>query len=223
MRQSSTAGILLIFAAVTYFASWALMPDQGTADTAHILSIVQQERQWVLASVIVQIISSVLYIPALFLMVHALPFKGPSLVGVVLLAIGAMGMCADAFFHLLAYFMTDDAVHMKEGVVQVMTSMQTKGLRFLVPLLLPFFVGTTILADGLRRLQIVSRLPLILATAAFLVAMAGGLLVNKVLGYGRGTLVLLVLAMFGAAQVAIGANLLRRSVQASFISAARTA
>ena len=57
------------------------------------------------------------------------------------MGIGAMGLCADAFFHLLAWFMTDDSVTIQEDVIRVMEFMQTDALIFLVPLLLPFFMA----------------------------------------------------------------------------------
>nr|WP_231384508.1 hypothetical protein [Leptospira alstonii] len=41
--------------------SWFLMPDPGTTDSAHILEIVKKSRMSVFSSVIVQIVSSVLY------------------------------------------------------------------------------------------------------------------------------------------------------------------
>jgi hypothetical protein len=65
-RQKNLTGWLLIFAAITFWISWFLMPDPGTTDTVHILTMVKQARISVLCSVIIQIISSVLYVLALF-------------------------------------------------------------------------------------------------------------------------------------------------------------
>jgi hypothetical protein len=124
------AGFLLIMAAVTFWISWFLMPDQGTADTLHILQIVKASRESVFYSIVVQIFSSVLYVPALFLISQGIIANKITLTGIVLLAVGAMGMCADAFFHLLAYFMTDVSVNLQEDVVIVMNFMQTKGILF---------------------------------------------------------------------------------------------
>lgn len=205
------AGALLIFSAITFWLSWLLMPDQGTADTRHILTIVQQNRSSVYASVIIQIISSVAYIPALFLLAAGMEKPGKmALAGAVLLAIGAMGMCADAFFHLLAFFMTDAFITIQADIINLMTFMQTKGILLLIPLLLPFFIGSLLLALGLRRQQYISRIPQIVFMLAFATGILGAIIVNKFLGYGRPTLVLAVLGLFAAGQIITGLEIIRK-------------
>jgi hypothetical protein len=207
MKNPLIPGITLIVAALTFWLSWFLMPDQGTADTAHILSIVREARPSVYASVIVQIVSSVLYIPALFLLAANLQAINKFLLaGLILLAIGAMGMCADAFFHLLAYFMTSSQTHLKEGVVQVMEMMQTSGIKFLIPLLLPFFIGTLLLNYGLFKQALSSRIPFFITVLAFATGIIGAPIVNY-LGYGRPILILSVLGIFAIAQAYAGCEL----------------
>src|SRR5215510_3256106 len=103
-KQKTLTGYLLILAAISFWLSWFLMPDPGTTDTRHILEIVKQSRASVLCSVVVQILSSILYIAALFLLVRVSVPKKATMVGFILLGIGALGLCADAFFHLLAFF-----------------------------------------------------------------------------------------------------------------------
>ena len=67
-RQANLTGLLLILSAVTFWISWFLMPDPGTVDTIHILNIVKENRMAVLCSVIIQIVSSMLYVvSAIFL------------------------------------------------------------------------------------------------------------------------------------------------------------
>lgn len=199
------AGYFLITAAVTFWVAWFLMPDQGTVDTLHILNIVKENREAVLASVVVQIISSILYLPALLGIAASIgTLSRATFWGITLLGIGAMGMCADAFFHLLAYFMTDSAIQLNSDVVRVMEFMQTKGILFLIPLLLPFFVGTLVLALGLYKQHVVSRAPMLIALGAFVVGIVGAVIVNGVLGYGRPVLVLTVLAIFALSQMVIG-------------------
>src|SRR6185503_5159572 len=70
MNKGNLTGWLLIFAALTFWISWYLMPDPGTVDTVHILNIVKENRTAVLASVIIQITSSVLYVLALFYLIR---------------------------------------------------------------------------------------------------------------------------------------------------------
>ncbi len=204
-RLHRLGGYLLITAAVTYWLAWFLMPDQGTADTEHILKIVQEHRDAVWASVIVQIISSALYVPALLGIAMGIDeLSRTTFWGIVLLGIGAMGMCADAFFHLLAYYMTDPAIQRDANVVTVMEAMQTKGILLLIPLLLLFFIGTLVLAIGLYKQKVVSRIPVFISLGAFAAGLFGAVIVNGILGYGRPALILGVLALFALAQISIG-------------------
>lgn len=213
--QTTLAGWLLILAAITFWISWFLMPDQGTADTYHILTIVKESREAVFLSVIIQILSSVLYLPALFLIAQeAHPQKRTTLAGLILLSIGAMGMCADAFFHLLAYFMTDPLISIQEDVVMVMQFMQTQGIVFLIPLLLPFFIGSLVLAIGLQQQAIISKIPQAVFIVAFVTAISGAIIVNKFLGYGRPFLALTILGLFATGQLLIGQELLTKSAKA---------
>src|SRR5262245_4240287 len=123
-KQKKLTGYLLILAAITFWISWFLMPDPGTTDTQYILKAVKEARMSVLCSVIIQIISSVLYVIVLFKIAQWIhPLKKIILSGLVLFCVGAMGLCADAFFHLLAFFMTDSSVNIQQDVVQVMEFM----------------------------------------------------------------------------------------------------
>jgi hypothetical protein len=178
MNESiQTAGYLLMMAALTFWLGWFFMPDPGTTDAAHILQIVKAARNGVLNSVITQIISSLLFSVALCLLSqHVLHHKKMTVTGIVLLNIGAMGLCADAFFHLLAYYMTDNTVHIQEDVVRVMAFMQTGGVVFLIPLLLPFFIGTWLLTIGLNKQGFISTRPLWILIAGFALALVIGLI-----------------------------------------------
>lgn len=175
-KQLNVAGSLLVLAAITFWVSWLLMPDPGTTDTAHILSIVKRSRDAVICSVITQITSAVLYIIALFLLVKNHVHSRSTTTGVILIGIGAMGMCADAFFHLLAWFMTDGRVTIQKDVIRVMEFMQADALVLLIPLLLPFFIGCFFIALGLRRQGLVSKTPLCIFIAAIVIGIAGACL-----------------------------------------------
>lgn len=213
--KTTLAGGLLLLAAITFWVSWFLMPDQGTTDTFHILSIVKESREAVFLSVVIQIVSSVLYVPALLLVSQAtIPQKHVTLAGLILLSIGAMGMCADAFFHLLAYFMTDPAVLIQADVVMVMDFMQSQGIVFLLPLLLPFFIGSLVLAIGLQQQNLISKNPQLIFIAAFVAGICGPVIVNSFFADGRPVLVLTILGLFAIGQMLIGWELTIKSSKA---------
>jgi hypothetical protein len=220
-RQTILTGYLLIFAAFTFWLSWFLMPGAGTTDTHHNLTIVKESRESVLFSVITQISSAVLYGIALFLLVTIGFPQRKTLTGVIVLGIGAMGLCVDAFFHLLAWFMTDDAVTIQEDVVRVMEFMQTDGLLFLAPLLLPFFIGSLVLASGLHQQKIVSAIPKWIFMAILVIGPVGALLSKMLFHHSGPVFTLAALGIFSAGHVFIGFELIRgagktKSHQATF-------
>ena len=211
-KQPNLTGRLLILAAITFWISWFLMPDPGTTGTGHILATVKQSRMSVMSSVIIQIISSVFYVSALFLLAQlSTPQRKATLIGLTLVAIDILGLCSDAFFHLLAYFMTGNSINIQEDVVRVMTFMQTEGVAFLIPLLLPFFVGSIVLAIGLRRQAIISKGPEFTLIAAILIGLAGAIISNKIFRYKGPLLSLSVLGIFATGQALIGYELINAS------------
>lgn len=204
-----STGILLLFSAITFWLSWFLMPDQGTNDTEHILHVVSRSRDSVYYSVIIQVISSVTYIPALFFLSTALQeYNRITIAGCILLSVGAMGMCMDAVFHLVAYYSTAENIHLQPAVISFMTSMQTKGIFFLAPLLLAFFAGTVFLAAGLKKQAVISSAPLRIVLVAFITGFSGAVAVHKIPGYGRPQLVLTILGLFALAQMAIAKEMI---------------
>jgi len=212
-QQKIIAACTLILAAITFWVAWFLMPDPGTTDTSHILRMVKISRIPVLVSVIVQIISSVLYIVALFLLAGILPKQKTSTVaGLILLGIGAMGLCADAFFHLLAFFMTDNRISIQQDVVQVMIFMQTTGVVFLIPLLLPLFIGSLVLAIGMKKQSVVSEKPAFIFVLAFCVGIIGAIVVNRIMGYQNQVVSLVSLGLFAIGQIWIAFELNRPKI-----------
>jgi len=207
-RQIILAGYLFSLAAVTFWISWYLMPDPGTTDTLHILKIVKEQRASVLDSVTVQIISSLLYLTALFLLLQkGFDKRRINLAGVILLGIGAMGLCADAFFHLLAYYMTDASVTIQQDIVTVMNFMQTDALVFLVPLLLPFFFGSLALAINLSKQQIISKTPAWIIGISFIIGIANAI-ANKAGLIDTGIPMLVILGVFAIGQAVAGLELM---------------
>ena len=101
-------GPCLAAAAALFWACWLLMPGVGVTDAERILELVGSRRSAVLASVIVQLVSALLYSPALVGMVADARLGADPGVrrGAALLLAGAMGSAADAVLHLLAYAMT---------------------------------------------------------------------------------------------------------------------
>jgi len=209
-KNTNISGYLLILASICFFASWWLMPDPGTTNTKHILSIVQQSRIQVLSSVIIQIISSVLYTIAAFVLIRNNRIQKTAFAGSVLLAIGAMGLCADAFFHLLAYYMTSNNVTIQQDVVMVMNYMQTDALVFLIPLLLPFIAGSILLTAGLDKQAVISKWPRRTIIAALLFGLAGAIITRSAGSVSGAALSMMVLALFSVAQIHAGLQLVSR-------------
>ncbi len=202
MSLHRPAGFLLIFAAITFWLAWALMPDAGTNDAGHILSAVLAHRDAVQWSVLVQLVSSVAFVPAIVL---SKPTSGLGLSGACFVLVGAMGMAADAVFHLAAYYMTADGVQ-GESVLEVMRLLQTDGLKYLVPLLLPFFFGGWAYASGLRREGVVSRWPGRVFACAFAFAVAGAGFASSI-GSGRYVIVLGFLGLITLGYSSVGYEL----------------
>ena len=134
--------------------------------------------------------------------------KTIALTGMILFCIGAMGLCADAFFHLLAYFMSDSAVNIQQDVVQVMKFMQTTGVLFLIPLLLPLFIGSLVVAIGLHNKVLFAKISMILFITGFAIAIAGGISTNA-LHYTIPNLSITTLAIFACGQILIGVGLFK--------------
>jgi hypothetical protein len=212
-KQQIITGYLLLLAAGIFWISWFLMPDPGTTDTNHILKIVKESRTDVLNSVIMQVTASVLYVFVLLrLSQHSFPQRKITSIGAILFAIGVLGMCSDAFFHLLAYFMTADSVNIQQDVVRVMEFMQTTGVRFLIPLMLPFFIGNLVLAIGLKKQAMISGVAAVLFLIAFSVAITG-VVVIRTTEYEVHGLSFTTLAIFAIAQAAIGMDLVKSAME----------
>lgn len=209
-KQMKSTGWLLVLAATSFWISWFLMPDPGTTDAEHILAIVKQSRAAVFSSVIVQIISSVLYVIALTSMAKMVQLQKKALIGVILLGIGILGLCSDAFFHLLAYLMTSDTVTISDGVIRTMELMQTIGVYVLVPLLFCFFVGSFVTASGLGKQAIISKTPAQIFIALIIMSVIGTVL-SLVLGFQGPFLSLILLGLFASGQALIGIEFIIRS------------
>src|SRR5215471_16144471 len=94
---SRNAGLLLIAAAVLFWLSWWLMPGVGVTDAAQIFELVASKRSSVMLSVVVQLLSSALYVPALLGIICAWGQISDTGVrwGTGLLLLGAMGSAMD--------------------------------------------------------------------------------------------------------------------------------
>jgi hypothetical protein len=199
-------GLCLIAAAALFWLAWALMPGVGVTDAQRIFELVGSHRTDVLASVVVQLVSAVLYVPAM-LGVAADERLGARPAGVLL--VGALGSAADAVLHLLAFAMTAPGID-PAPMIPVMKFMQGPGLVLLAPLILGFFVGGAWLSIAAARAGVVPRWNPWLHAIALVTALAGralasaGLVPPRIAG-------LTVLAIFAAAQIHVGLALLRQS------------
>jgi hypothetical protein len=157
MSYARISGILLAVAAAAFWLGWILMPDAGTRDAAHILDVVGAHRSAVWWSAVVHWLSSILFILGI-IGIHSdvrASASGGARLGAALALLGAMGVCLDACFHLMAYYLTADGVP-ASAVLESMRLLQTEGLAFLVPLLLSLIVGGAVYSVGLARAGITS-------------------------------------------------------------------
>jgi hypothetical protein len=208
VKLARATHFLFILAALTFWMSWFLMPDPGTTDAKHILEIVKQSRSSVLSSSLIQIVSCSLYVVVLFLTTQFVHLKNKTaLTGIILFGIGLLGMCSDAFFHVLAYFMTDTSVAIEQNVVQVMHFMQTGGVYILVPILLPFFIGSLVLAIGLRKQGTISKIPTMIFIAAFTSIPVGAVIIKAAGSTPGNSLSLFVLGLFAIGHIVFGSEL----------------
>jgi len=197
-----TAGLALSVAALLFWCSWVLMPGVGVTDARQIFALVGAARPLVAASVVLQLLSSALYVPALLGVVVRFGDRRGVMAGAVLLLLGAQGSAADAVIHLLAYAMTAPGTATAE-VTPVMVFMQGPALKLLAPLLLCFFIGGPWLAHALAQHGIVSRRVAPAHWLALLVAVAGGALASRGLVPGR-WVGLTTLAIVSGAQAWLG-------------------
>lgn len=160
-------GTLLIAAASVFWLSWLWMPGVGVTDAGQIFALIGSNRDSVMRSVIAQLVSAALYVPALLGIastVHRSVRWGAGL-----LLLGAMGSGMDAILHLLAYAMTAPGLDTAPSI-PVMAYMQGPGLLMLAPFILAFFAGTIWLSVTLRHKR-----SLLIYGAAIVFVAAGGM------------------------------------------------
>lgn len=173
-------GFSLMAAATLFWLAWLLMPGVGVTDAAQIFALVASQRSLVAISVVLQLLSAVLYVPALLGIASDAESGRIPIVrwGAGLLLVGAMGSAADTVLHLLAYAMTASGLDLTT-LVRVMAFMQGPGLLLLAPLILCFFLGGGVLSYAFAKARLVSPWNLRLHGIAIGVAVIGGLLAAK--------------------------------------------
>jgi hypothetical protein len=169
--HARVARLSMIAGAALLFVAWALMPDAATADAAHILDAVGPVRARVALSAAIQLVASALLAPGVACVARAGGRGAPW--SAVALAIGAMGMAADAVYHQLAAEMTAPGID-RAAALPVMVAMQTVDLRTLAPLLLAFVVGVPAVAFTLPKDLPAVRAARVLVFVALAVIVVGG-------------------------------------------------
>jgi len=206
---SRNAGLLLIAAAALFWLSWWLMPGVGVTDAAQIFELVANKRSSVMLSIVVQLISSALYVPALLGIISARSQRSDAGVrwGAGLLLLGAMGSAMDAVFHLVAYAMTMPGLELS-SLLKVMAFMQGPGLRLVAPFIVSFFVGGVCLSITLSKKRAISKASASMYLIAVGVAGVGGAAASRGLIAPR-VVGLLVLAAVAISQALLGLELFR--------------
>jgi hypothetical protein len=200
-------GISLVAAAALFWLAWLLMPGVGVTDAGQIFALVASQRTLVAASVVVQLLSAVLYVPAMLGVTSDVVLGSIPAVrkGAGALLVGAMGSAADAVLHLLAYAMTAPGLNLAT-LIRVMAFMQGPGLLLLAPLIVCFFLGGAILSFALGKARIISLWNARLHGVAIVVAVIGGVLASKGVLPPR-AVGLVTLGIISAAQAWLGAAL----------------
>lgn len=202
-------GLLLIVAAALFWLSWALMPGVGVTDAHRILALVGSQRSSVLLSVIAQLASAAIYVPALLgIASSGTPASARSIRwGAGILMLGAMGSAVDTIFHLLAYAMTAPGLG-GDSLVKVMTFVQGPGLLLVAPLIASFFVGGPWLSWALARRRTISQVSFYLHALAFGVLLIGAVTAQAGVAAPR-TVGLTFLGAISLAQAWAGAGIAR--------------
>jgi len=201
------SGVSLIAAASLFWLAWLLMPGVGVTDAGLIFELVGSHRSSVLASVVLQLISAALYVPALIGIASTPEFKANLRVkwGAGILLLGAMGSAADAVYHVLAFAMTAPGMD-RGALLPVMAYMQGPGLLFVAPFILSFFAGGAILSSALERIGRIHKGSTFAHWAALGCALLGGAAASR--GMIPPRLVgLMTLAAVSCAQAVIGGGL----------------
>lgn len=207
--SSRIAGVSLISAASLFLIAWLLMPSPGVTDAQLILELVARRRGAVAAAVIVQLLSAVLYVPAMTSLIShsSLRLQTAAWWPASMLLLGVLGSVADAMIHLLAYAMTAPSLD-SALLIPVMSFMQGPALILIAPLIVGFFTGGAWLSVVLAREGVVSRWnPRLYAIAVGVGVLAAVL--ARVGGASPRTLGLVTLGSVSAAQIWVGVALWR--------------
>ena len=152
------------------------MPGVGVTEAVTILRLVSAQPDRVLASSVLQLLSAALFAMAVPGLVRRFPGEKNSWMraGTALLAVGACGDASDAIYHQLAAEMARPGSDPTE--MPVMQRMQTVDLKYLLPMILAFFLACAALATGAAKEKIVSVANPLLFALAIGIGIAGGIL-----------------------------------------------
>ncbi len=136
------SGLVWILAGMTFWLGWVLMPELASPDALQLLDLVSDHRERVWWSGMVHLLASLLFMAGIIGIQsdRRMSRSKTTRVGAILTGFGAIGIGLEAFFHLVAYYLTAPGVHLS-AVAEPMRQLQTQGMFFLIPLLLALFFG----------------------------------------------------------------------------------
>lgn len=172
-RFTRSAGLFFILAGLLFWLGWALLPDLGNHDPAQTLALVAGHRSHVWWAVFIHIATSLaLGVGVVALQTDRRATRSKTMrVGATLIVVGAMGLCLEAFFHLVTFYMTAPNVALAQ-MYEPLRLLQTQGKIVWQLLELALIIGGTVYSAGLYHIDATSPW----AKRVFLVGLAWGLI-----------------------------------------------
>jgi hypothetical protein len=172
-RFTRSAGLFFMLAGILCWLGWALLPDLGHHDPAQTLALVAAHRSQVWWAVVTQLTTSlILGIGVIALQTDQRATRSKTMrVGATLVVVGAMGLCLEAFFHWLTFYMTAPTVVLNP-MYELLRLLQTQGKLVWQVLELALLIGGTVYSAGLYHIDATSPW----AKRVFLIGLAWGLI-----------------------------------------------
>jgi len=166
-----TVGIGLIGAFVALLASDLIAPNQGD-NNAELLAAVADDRGGWLASDLLLLVSTILFVPAVFGVLHLVRSRTPALghVAAGFGVLGALGHMGFVTYGVVVYEAAGSGV--RGEMVALLDRLDEGASVILLPLILSFAVSVLLMGIALYRARVAPRWVMLAVIAAFVVEIA---------------------------------------------------